>query len=336
MNDMLQRLRAALQGGQGDSEAILGRRVGLARLILIFERVWRALLWPFLVVGCFLIVSLIGLWEILPHWAHNLGIAALALAFAVSLVPLLRISLPTREEALRRLERDSGVKHRPATAYEDTLAKTTSPTAQALWQQHRERLSRLVSTLKPGAPRPGIARFDPYAIRALVLLLIVATAFIAGRGGWDRLAAAFTYGSEPAEAGYRLDAWVTPPLYTGLPPVVLADGKANSGSQGLEPITVPEGSQLMVRVNGAASQRAALEYAQAQSGDQESMAAATRNEELAEYKVSLDKAGSATVTSPAAHWASGTSKSPRTAIPRSNCWSRLARRRAKRYGCDTR
>jgi len=297
MIETLRRLRAAFQGAQEDSEAILGRRVGLARLILIFERVWRALLWPFLVVGCFLIVSLIGLWEILPHWAHNLAIVAFALAFAVALVPMLRISLPTREDALRRLERDSGVKHRPATAFEDTLPDNASPAARTLWQHHRERLSRLVATLKPGAPRPEIARSDPYAIRALVLLLIVATAFIAGRGGWDRLAGAFTYGSEPSQATYRLDAWVTPPLYTGSPPVVLADGKGNRGAKTLEPITVPEGSQLMVRVNGAASAQAGLEYVEIQSGGRESIAPLTRDEELAEYKLSLDKAGSAKVTS---------------------------------------
>ena len=45
-------------------------------------------------------------------------------ALLVSLLPLIRLSLPTRVEALRRLERNANVKHRPASSYEDRLGAT--------------------------------------------------------------------------------------------------------------------------------------------------------------------------------------------------------------------
>ena len=41
-------------------------RVGLSRLALVGERVWEALLWPFIVLAAFLILSMFDLWSALP------------------------------------------------------------------------------------------------------------------------------------------------------------------------------------------------------------------------------------------------------------------------------
>jgi len=297
MIDLIRRAREALREAREDGERVLGRRVELAKLILIFERVWRALLWPFLVVGCFLIASLIGVWSWLPAWAHTAGLFAFAIAFAVALIPLLSIPWPSRQDGLRRLERDSGVKHRPATSFDDRLPDSASPAARSLWQRHRERLARMVAKLKPRPPRPGIARLDPFAIRALVLLLIVSAAFVAGRGGWDQLAAAFSYGSDFSSSGHRIDAWITPPLYTGAAPVVLADGKGNRGSNGADgAVTVPEGSQLMVRINGDGSDRSALEFIDGESGERESAKPSASDEQLTEFELSLQEPGDVRVS----------------------------------------
>src|SRR5262245_63608767 len=86
------------------------RRVRLSWLALLGERVWEALLWPFLVVLTFLVVSLLELWSLLPPLAHRVLLGGFGLALLVSFLPLLRISLPTRQEALRRLERNAGIK----------------------------------------------------------------------------------------------------------------------------------------------------------------------------------------------------------------------------------
>ena len=60
-----------------------------------------------------------------------------------------------------------------------------------------------------------------YALRALVLILVVATFFAAGGERYRRIAAAFDWHGVVAPANYRIDAWVTPPAYTGRPPLIL-------------------------------------------------------------------------------------------------------------------
>ncbi|HET7210172.1 MAG TPA: DUF4175 family protein, partial [Methyloceanibacter sp.] len=121
------------------------RRVRLSWLALLGERVWEALLWPFLVILTFLVISLLELWSLLPPLAHRVLLGGFGLALIVSFLPLLRISLPTREEALRRLERHAGIKHRPASSYEDSLSATPPKETVALWAAHRERLSHLIA-----------------------------------------------------------------------------------------------------------------------------------------------------------------------------------------------
>src|SRR5215210_303180 len=79
------------------------RRVELSRLALLGERVWEALLWPFLVLSAFLVISLLELWSLMPPLAHRVLLAGFGLAFLASFLPLIRIALPTRQEALRRL-----------------------------------------------------------------------------------------------------------------------------------------------------------------------------------------------------------------------------------------
>ena len=79
--------------------------------------------------------------EILPPFAPLVrracaGALLLALA-AVSSVPLFRFRLPNAYDGLRRLDRGSGVAHRPATAMADEMATTAGdPWSAALWWAH--------------------------------------------------------------------------------------------------------------------------------------------------------------------------------------------------------
>jgi len=181
-------------------------RVRLSWLALLGERIWEALLWPFLVVTAFLGVSLLELWSLLPPLLHRVLLGGFGLALIVSFLPLLRLSLPTRQEALRRLERHAGIKHRPASSYEDRLGATPARETVALWSAHRERLSRLIARLKPSWPAPRTDRKDPYAIRAALLLGVVVAALAAGGNAVDRLRTAFSPAATGAPAMLRLDA----------------------------------------------------------------------------------------------------------------------------------
>src|SRR5690606_17114834 len=139
---------------------------------------WPAL-WPLLAVAAgYLIVSLFGIWTLLPAWAGALGIIAFAFAALAALWPVYRLDWPGAAEALRRLETGSGVSHRPATATIDqTAANTGDPQARALWAAHKARMAEALRALRPGLPRSDFIRRDPWGLRAaLGLLLIIALA----------------------------------------------------------------------------------------------------------------------------------------------------------------
>ena len=236
-------------------------RVGLSRLALIGERVWEALLWPFLVLAAFLILSLFDLWSAMPPLLHRGLLIAFGIAFLISLLPLIRFPMPTRAEALRRLEQNAEIKHRPASSYEDRLGTTARSETAILWAAHRERLAKLVAKLKPSWPVPRTDRRDPYAIRSALLLVLVVAALAAGPDRWGRIASAFTPAANSSTAPLRLDAWVTPPVYTGIAPIVLADGSepVGAGAETFRALSVPERSQLLVRVFSPHGETVSLE-----------------------------------------------------------------------------
>ena len=67
-----------------------------------------------------------------------------------------------------------------------------------------------------------------------------------------RIAAAFDWHGVVSPANYRIDAWVTPPAYTGRPPLILPGLRPGEQSQARAhgPVTVPAGSTLVVRATG--------------------------------------------------------------------------------------
>ena len=237
------------------SLAGLDRKIRLSRAALGLERVWPRLWLPVGVIVVFFVASLAGFWPLLPAAWHIAALAGFAIAAAASLVPIIRMRWPTRAEALARLEMQSGVPHRPASSYDDTLSPVArSAAAQNLWSAHRGRLARLISSMRPKAPVPRTELYDPLALRALMLLALTGLLAITGDAFADRLASAFRLGPAVVLAPTRLDAWVTPPPYTGKQPFLIADG-----SQSLTPdepagrrYEVPEGSQLLIRAAGPA------------------------------------------------------------------------------------
>ena len=231
------------------------RKVRLGTWALFFERLWPRL-WLFLGLGALLaFLSLTGVFLSLSTSAHALVIGLFALAALASVVYAARAPWPTREEAIRRIERRSGVAHRPATSYEDTLtAFADNPDTRVLWQAHRERLARAIGRLKVGSPSPRADRFDPFAVRALAVLLLVPAVGLATGSLYDRLSSAFRFGKAQAGIDTRIDAWVTPPAYTALPPTMLADGSQQAAAASKEDlaklIEVPAKSVVTLRGTG--------------------------------------------------------------------------------------
>ncbi len=226
---------------------LAGRRA-LARCVILFERVWPAL-WPALgVAGLFVCAALLGLPPLLPPWAH---IALLAVTFLLIVGLLARglygIAAPDDVAADRRLELASGLSHRPLAVLTDRPARggaEADAAGVALWQAHVGRAVRQVRRLRVGVPRPGLARRDLRALRAALLVGLIATFAIAGDDAPSRLAQAMepTLPRPTPAPSTELQAWITPPAYTRLAPIFL---KADGGT-----VSVPAGARLTVSVTG--------------------------------------------------------------------------------------
>ena len=258
----------------------------VARAVILFERVWRALLWPFAVAGIFLVVTLAEAWGLLSPLVHQTGLIIFVATFLASLVPLARVRWPEREEALRRLEQVSSVQHRPATSFEDQISEDANAEQRELWQRHRTRLATTLNRLTAGWPHPRLARVDPYALRSALLLLLVVGFAASGASSWQRLAAAFDVGQQEEVSPFRIDAWVTPPVYTGKPPIVLADG---SEGQSIRQVTAPEKSLLLVRINGGPGIRPVVRVENKADDVNKAIEPAISDDAFAEYKITIEK-----------------------------------------------
>jgi uncharacterized protein (TIGR02302 family) len=231
---------------------LLARALKRARGSLLWERLWPALAVPLVVVGLFLALSWAGLWIVLPPLARAIGLFLFAMLLVGALLPLIRLRLPSVHDGLRRLDQGSGEAHRPASAIgDDMAANRNDPVAQALWRAHIERALMSARKLKAGWPQPQLAMRDPMALRALVLILVVASFFAAGGDRIKRITAAFDWQGVVAPANFRVDAWVTPPLYTGRAPVMLPGLRPGESAQAAAPVSVPAGSVLVVRGTGS-------------------------------------------------------------------------------------
>jgi uncharacterized protein (TIGR02302 family) len=199
--------------------------------------------------GLFLVLSWAGLWLVLPFAARALGLGVFLLLALAALSPLSWFRWPSRQDALGRLDRGTGIRHRPATTLTDTLT-TQDPVALALWQAQRERTLASIKRIRAGLPSPRLAIHDPWALRALIVVLMVTTYIAAGDERRIRVAAAFDWNGVFAADNVRVDAWVTPPLYTARPPIILSAANKEAALPASGPLAVPAGSTLIVRSSG--------------------------------------------------------------------------------------
>jgi len=230
---------------------MLVRALKRARGSLLWERLWPALASVATALGLFVAFSWAGLWLALPPLGRAIGLFIFVMLTAVAALPLVRLRWPSVHEGLRRLDRGSGEAHRPASAIADEIASNQAdPVTQALWRAHMERALMSARRLKAGWPQPRLGLRDPMALRALVLILVVASFFAAGGERVKRITAAFDWHGVVAPPNFRVDVWVTPPVYTGRPPVMLPGLRPGETAQAAGPVSVPVGSQLLVRATG--------------------------------------------------------------------------------------
>lgn len=223
------------------------RRVRASRVLLVIEALLPAL-WPATALaGLFVALALFDFFTRLSPGFHWVLLAASGALFVWLLWRGFRgFTWPTRAEALRHLERSSGLSHSPLSAYEDVAAPSSGD--GALWAAHRRWIAERLTKLRLGLPQSILAARDPYALRAIVALLLVVAIAGTEPGHLNRIADALFPGAAGARAA-NIEAWVTPPAYTGKPPLYLEQARAKPAASD-EALTVPAGSILSIRVHG--------------------------------------------------------------------------------------
>lgn len=243
--------KAPLPGDAGS------RPLKLARAILWWEALWPPLWRPLSLLGLFLAVAWMGLFVHLSPWLHvPLLLTALGGVGYLVRQGLRSLRLPTEADARRRLERDSRLAHRPLSQLQDGIAGGAGdPLAHALWRLAQERAKGQARDLRVDLPDSRLANRDPWALRVAVALLMVVGATVGWGDLGGRTLSAFvpSMGLGGVFTPTRLDAWATPPDYTGQPPVFLTglkppDAQDEEGQE--KPLFLPAGTKLVVRLDG--------------------------------------------------------------------------------------
>lgn len=220
----------------------------LAALLLLYETILECF-WPLLLWACaFICIWLLQIPQMF-HLAVEVVVSAAFIAGAVVLTAqgVRAVRLPGRNAITRRIEIDSNLNHRPLSGLADTLANPGDSRTQTLWTLWQSRLAPALKALKYPRPRPVLTRRDPYALRGLAFVALIAAIVMAGPGWAGRVRHGLIpilpdFIENPAD---KVVIWITPPDYTAQKQIIL-NGRGDSGKI----TTIPDGSTIKARVTG--------------------------------------------------------------------------------------
>jgi len=217
------------------------RFINRARLFMVWERYSPVFALSVLFVCVFLIGSFSGLWQwIGDPW--RLIVLGLALIWMIRTVLRARtLPFPTRSNAKRRVETDADVKHRPL----DTLFDKPAITSEG-WELHYRQAEDRIDIMSGPRLRPALAIIDKFFLRFIAPVGVILALMIGAGSNYDRLRHAlqpnWIHGAWGDDITF--EAWADPPAYTGRPPIYFRE---------LDDIEIPEGSELVARINGTRS-----------------------------------------------------------------------------------
>ncbi len=237
----------------------IDRRIRATQAIVFIERIWPRFLPLLGIIALFVALSWFGYFRLVPDWLRLATSALFVLAAVGSLAAFRGLHRADRKTALTRLEEDNQIAHQALAVQSDRL-ETGDTFARSLWLAHQQRMAKEAQTVALAGPRTDTPRYDPYGMRALVALILLVAFGYSYSSQSGLISDAFhSHRTTQITAGMRVDAWVTPPEYTGKAPVFLT-----GNTLGLpEVISVPAGSTLLVRiVGGDGSEQVVFETAE--------------------------------------------------------------------------
>jgi uncharacterized protein (TIGR02302 family) len=227
-----------------EATARLKRPLELTRAGMVAERLTRAF-WPlWSIVMAALAALMLGLQDSLPVEAVWAGaVLAVGGTLWAAWRGLRAFRWPTRAEAADRLDRT--MPGRPLAAIADVQAiGAGDPDSEAVWRTHVLRMVERTRAARPVLPDLRVAARDPFALRYVALLAFVMAVLF---GSVWRVASVAEMapggGGQALASGPVWEGWVEPPAHTGRPSLYLND-ITQAG------LSVPEGSQVTVRLYG--------------------------------------------------------------------------------------
>ena len=201
---------------------------------------WRAY-WPLItLVSVYLSVALLGVFERAPK---QLAAFATLLVFTGTVIALLRgmrrYHKPAESQAISALDVQDEL--RPLSSLRDRPSRPDTSSV-ALWKAHQTRLSDAARRLKVPRFSAIWKAIDPFFLRIALPAVLVSLVALNGAQTHSRLASALTpdYGSLFGAENVKIEAWITPPAYSGRAPIFLKDDQLQA--------RVPRGSVMTLRV----------------------------------------------------------------------------------------
>lgn len=243
-------------------------RITLTKLSLTLENFLRAF-WPLLTLLGFTYAALaFGGFAALPlRVAQGLAGVFAVIAVGLGFFGVRRFKFPNRPQALEKL--DESLENHPIASLQDTPAiNVKDPFSKALWEAHIEQMQAQAQLAQPPLPAPELPKHDRAGLRLLALTAVIAALLFAPRIGVQNLQA--TIGGEAAASApsVAIEAWATPPAYTGKPALYLTE--IASGA----PIELPIGSEITLRTYGSGE----FSLSEAVSGDASALTSPTPEE----------------------------------------------------------
>ncbi len=232
-----------------------------AVLSIRWEKIWRVLWAPLAVFTLFIGIALTDVLPLLPDVLHALVLCFLAALLGFSCSGFKRALEPINaEQAARRVEDESGLRHRPLTALFDRPTQTKlSPEAEVLWHAHLKRAEKDTEKLNVPMPHPRVALRDIRGLRFIPVVVLFIGILMGGSEPFDRIARAIApTGGVHQSQSFQVDLWLTPPRYTGLAPTTYSQSGISKPEdedaidrQRKGSLIVPVGSQLLVQITDA-------------------------------------------------------------------------------------
>ncbi len=219
-------------------------RITLATLSLLVENTLRAFWTLFTLLGFAYAALAFGALDSLPAgWA--MGAASLVAVAGLGLLYFgaRSFSLPKRQQALEKL--DESLEHRPIASMQDSPAiNSKDPFARALWAAHINEMKAEAKAARAPFPAPELAKKDRIGLRLLALTSVIAALLFAPKIGVETLQATIGGGAAATGPSVAIEAWATPPAYTGKPAIYLTE--LENGAR----VELPIGSEITLRTYG--------------------------------------------------------------------------------------